>query len=389
MNQANEQFFDKTDEDYMNEALELAKNGLYTTLPNPSVGCILVKNNKIIGKGWHHRAGEPHAEVMALRNALENGNEIQGATAYVTLEPCSHYGLTPPCALGLVKAGIKRVVAAMQDPNPDVSGKGFDILKNAGVSVAYGLLSEKAEELNKAFLYEMRHGIPYVTLKYGMSFDARTALSNGLSKWITSPESRKDVQGLRAFNQAILTTESTVHADDPLMNVRYSELPHEIQDRYLEKELRVPLRVIVDPHAKISFTEKLFSVPGKVIVVRPSSSQQILEKDINENVLVLELPCIDRERGHVNLRELMTWLSSKKIRNVLVEAGGNFGAELLKENLVNEMVIYVAPKIMGADAKAAFMLLGFLDMKSIKEFEFSDVARCGPDIRITCHLKEN
>ena len=380
--------FSETDHEYMRRALALAERGLYTTLPNPAVGCVLVKNGKIIGEGWHHRAGEPHAEVMALRNAAEQNQDVKGATAYVTLEPCSHYGRTPPCALGLVNAGIVRVVAAMKDPNPLVSGKGFKILEDAGVCVSWGLYENEARELNRAFLYSIVNGMPYVTIKYGMSLDARVALANGESKWITSEASRRDVQRMRARHQAILTSAATVVRDDPSLNVRWPELPEAVRELFSEDPRIIPLRIIADPDNAITFKERLFQCPGKVLIVRTGSGDTVTEERISDSISVVKvLARVDNPR-HISFRHLWKYLDSISIRSVMIEAGRGLVSDVIRQNAANEIVIYMAPKFMGSDAVPAFGALGLSSMTEVPELVISDVTAIGSDVRITCRFKE-
>ena len=380
--------FSETDHEYMRRALALAERGLYTTLPNPAVGCVLVKNGEIIGEGWHHRAGEPHAEVMALRNAAERNQDVKGATAYVTLEPCSHYGRTPPCALGLVNAGIFRVVAAMKDPNPLVSGRGFKILEDAGVCVSWGLYENEARELNRAFLYSIVNGMPYVTIKYGMSLDARVALANGESKWITSEASRHDVQRLRARHQAILTSAATVVRDDPSLNVRWPELPEAVRELFPEDPGITPLRIIADPDNAITLKEKLFQCPGKVFIARTGSSDTVTEERISDSVSVVKVPARKDNPRHISFRHLWSYLDSISIRNVMIEAGRGLVSDVIRQNAANEIVVYMAPKIMGGDAISAFGALGLSSMAEVPELVISDVAAVGTDVRITCRFKE-
>src|SRR5476651_2582626 len=231
------------DEKYMARAFELARRGRFTTTPNPNVGCVIVRDGEIVGEGYHLRAGEPHAEVHALRMA---GERAKGATAYVTLEPCSHHGRTPPCADALVDAGVARVVASMQDPNPEVAGRGLYRLKQAGIDVSHGLMHSEAEAVNLGFLKRMRTGFPYVQLKLAASLDGRTAMASGESQWITSSQAREDVQLFRAQSSAILSTSATVLADDPALTVRWPSLPEHVQECYPQSALRQPIRVIVD-----------------------------------------------------------------------------------------------------------------------------------------------
>lgn len=240
-----------SDKHFMKLALKQAKMGLYTTSPNPAVGCVIVREGKVLGKGYHHRAGEPHAEIMAMNDATEKGHNLDGATAYVTLEPCSHYGRTPPCAKALCAANIKRVVIATVDPNPKVAGRGIAILKAAGIEVKVGVCKKKALELNRAFFYAITRGRPWVFVKYGMSLDAKLALENGESKWITNADARHDVQRLRLWADAIITSHATVKADNPRLNVRLNDLPFTVQKDLDPKLVRQPLRVVIDSHGSL------------------------------------------------------------------------------------------------------------------------------------------
>ena len=261
-----------TDEHYLARAFELARRGRFTTTPNPNVGCVIVLNGEIVGEGYHLRAGEPHAEVHALRMA---GEKAKGATAYVTLEPCSHHGRTPPCADALLAAGVARVVAAMQDPNPEVAGRGLYRLKQNGVDVSHGLMHPQAEAVNLGFLKRMRTGFPYVQLKMGASLDGRTAMASGESQWITSAAARADVQRFRAESSAILSTSATVLADNPSLNVRWSELGSEVQAIYPEENLRQPLRVILDSQNRVTPQHQLVNLPGEVWLARLEADTQV------------------------------------------------------------------------------------------------------------------
>lgn len=248
------------DEIYMARAMKLAQRGRFTTHPNPNVGCVIVNDGEIVGEGFHYRAGEPHAEVHALRMA---GEKARGATAYVTLEPCSHHGRTPPCCEALIAAGVSRVVASMQDPNPQVAGRGLYRLQQEGIDVSHGLMMQDAEAINKGFLKRMRTGFPYIQLKLGASLDGRTAMANGESQWITSPQARRDVQRLRAQSHAILTSSETVLADDPAMTVRWDELNADTQALYPQENLRQPLRIIIDSQNRVTPKHRIVQQPGK------------------------------------------------------------------------------------------------------------------------------
>ncbi|WP_258286250.1 bifunctional diaminohydroxyphosphoribosylaminopyrimidine deaminase/5-amino-6-(5-phosphoribosylamino)uracil reductase RibD [Aggregatibacter actinomycetemcomitans] len=334
--------FSPQDVAFMQLALDLAKQGEFTTTPNPSVGCVLVKNGKIVGKGFHFKAGEPHAEVMALREAGEN---TRGATAYVTLEPCSHFGRTPPCAKGLVEAGVSKVIAAMCDPNPQVAGKGLQILADAGIQSAVGLLEEKAEQLNKGFLKRMRTGKPFVQLKLAMSIDGKTAMASGESKWITGAQARMDVQQYRAKASAMLSTSQTVLADDPSLNVRWAELPNETQARYVQENLRQPVRVILDSTHKVRSDFKVFLTDAPVWLAGEDDFQ------LTGFPTSTEYLKLDRSHGESRLQALMTELGKRQINTLWVEAGATLAGALIAENLVDELIIYMAPKLLGDHAK--------------------------------------
>ena len=334
--------FSLKDAEFMQLALDLAKQGEFTAAPNPAVGCVLVKNGQIVGKGFHAKAGEPHAEVMALREAGENA---RGATAYVTLEPCAHYGRTPPCAKGLVDAGVRNVIAAMYDPNPLVAGKGLGILADAGIESAVGLLKENAEELNKGFLKRMRTGRPFVQLKLAMSIDGKTAMANGESKWITGAQARADVQQYRAKASAILSTSQTVLADNPSLNVRWAELPQEVQSRYAEQHLRQPVRVILDSAHKVRSDFNLFLTDSPVWLAGKDKFQ------LNGFSASTEYLQLISNQGESHLQALMTELGKRQINTLWVEAGATLAGALIAENLVDELIIYMAPKLLGDQAR--------------------------------------
>ncbi len=334
--------FSLKDAEFMQLALDLAKQGEFTAAPNPAVGCVLVKNGQIVGKGFHAKAGDPHAEVMALREAGENA---RGATAYVTLEPCAHYGRTPPCAKGLVDAGVRNVIAAMCDPNPLVAGKGLGILADAGIESAVGLLKENAEELNKGFLKRMRTGRPFVQLKLAMSIDGKTAMANGESKWITGAQARADVQQYRAKASAILSTSQTVLADNPSLNVRWVELPQEVQARYIEQNLRQPVRVILDSSHKVRSDFNLFLTDSPVWLAGKDKFQ------LNGFSASTEYLQLISNQGESHLQALMTELGKRQINTLWVEAGATLAGALIAENLVDELIIYMAPKLLGDQAR--------------------------------------
>ncbi|EJL6510820.1 bifunctional diaminohydroxyphosphoribosylaminopyrimidine deaminase/5-amino-6-(5-phosphoribosylamino)uracil reductase RibD, partial [Vibrio cholerae] len=311
--------FTSFDHQMMSRAIELARRGRFTTSPNPNVGCVMTRGEQIVGEGFHFRAGEPHAEVHAMRQA---GELARGATAYVTLEPCSHYGRTPPCAEGLIKAGVAKVICAMQDPNPQVAGRGVQMLRDAGIEVEVGLLEADARALNRGFLKRMETGMPYVQLKMAASLDGQTALANGKSQWITSSAARKDVQRFRAQASAILSTSQTVLADNASLAVRWHDLPPSVQAQYAEADLRQPLRVILDRQHQLYPELALYQTPSPVLRVASENADL----------------CISAENGKLDLRELLALLAQQhNVNQVWVEAGSQLAQSLIEQQLVDEI----------------------------------------------------
>ncbi|MDY3695215.1 MAG: bifunctional diaminohydroxyphosphoribosylaminopyrimidine deaminase/5-amino-6-(5-phosphoribosylamino)uracil reductase RibD [Proteus mirabilis] len=362
------------DEHYMRRAIELAALGRFTTSPNPNVGCVIVKEGEIIGEGYHHHAGGPHAEVNALKIA---GDKAKGATAYVTLEPCSHFGKTPPCADALINAGVKRVVAAMQDPNPQVAGRGLHKLLSAGIDVSHGVLMQEAEKLNVGFFKRMRTGFPYIQLKLGASLDGKTALASGESQWITSKASRRDVQNFRAQASAILTTSSTVLADNPSMNVRWDELSDEIKAIYPEETLRQPIRIITDSQNRVIENHKITQIEGECWLARTKSQPSNWQGNVSE----ILLPTNGKNSG-VDLVLLMMQLGKRNINTVWVESGAHFAGALLEAGLVDELIVYIAPKILGDDARGLFALSPLSSLSEAPEFTVDSLQQIGSDIRV-------
>ncbi len=356
--------------DYMARAIQLARKGLYTTQPNPRVGCVLVKNGDIIAEGWHEKAGQPHAEINALAAA---GDTARGSTAYVTLEPCSHHGRTPPCAESLIAAGVARVVVAMEDPNPQVSGQGLEKLRQAGIDVEYGVLEQQARELNPGFIKRMASGLPWVRVKLAMSLDGRTAMASGESQWITGPEARLDVQKLRARSSAILTGSGTVLADDPSLNLRLSA-----EQLGIELEPSQPMRVVIDSQMKTPTDAKMFGLPGQVVIL--TCSEDTLSYD-NDKADVVKLTADNS--GRVDLAAAMQWLASQEINEVHVEAGSVLCGALLAQQLVDELIIYMAPHIMGNQAKGLFDLPFIHEMSQRLDIQIKDIRPVGKDWRIT------
>ncbi len=349
----------------MQRALRLAERGLYTTDPNPRVGCVIVKEGTIVGEGWHQRAGDPHAEIHALRQA---GEQAHGATLYVTLEPCCHYGKTPPCSVAVQKAGIVRVVAAMEDPNPLVAGQGLARLRSAGIEVESGLLQEQAERLNPGFVSRMFRGRPWVRCKLAMSLDGRTAMASGESRWITGPAAREDVQWLRARSSAIMTGIGTVLADDPSLNVR------------LAGEFRQPIRVVLDQRLRIPAQARLLSLPGQVILFTGETvPKQRIESLAALGPEIIPVPVTDQG---LDLQVVMKHLARREINEVMLEAGATLSGAMLQAGLVDELVIYVAPHLMGSGAKGLFELPGLERMKQRIEVVIREIRSVGEDWRI-------
>lgn len=361
------------DERYMARALELARRGRFTTMPNPNVGCVIVRDGDVVGEGWHQRAGEPHAEVHALRMA---GEKARGATAYVTLEPCSHHGRTPPCCEALIAAGVQRVVAAMQDPNPQVAGRGLHRLHQAGIDVSHGLMMAEAEALNRGFLKRMRTGFPWVQLKLGASLDGRTAMASGESQWITSAAARRDVQKLRAQSAAILSSSATVLADDPALTVRWSELNEESQALLDEQALRQPVRVIIDSQNRVTPQHRIISQPGETWLMRHQPDEQHWPDAVTQIAVPL------REQ-QLDLVATMMLLGQRQINSVWVEAGAALAGALLQAGVVDELILYVAPKLLGHEGRGLCQLPGLSQLADAPAFRFSDVRQVGDDLRLT------
>ncbi|MNO98418.1 Riboflavin biosynthesis protein RibD [compost metagenome] len=356
----------QVDQFYMARALELARKGLYSTHPNPRVGCVLVKDGAVIGEGWHVRAGEPHAEVHALRQAGENA---RGATAYVTLEPCSHFGRTPPCADALVKAGVARVVAAMQDPNPQVAGSGLRRIAEAGIAVQSGVLEAEARELNVGFIKRMESGLPFVRVKLAMSLDGRTAMASGESQWITGPAARRAVQRLRARSSVVLSGADTVLMDNARLNVRSEELGLDAEQTALAAQ-RQPLRVLVDGRLRVPLDAPFYQA-GTALVASCAADERFAAAGHE----LLALPGAD---GHVDLRKLLVELAARGVNEVLVEAGPRLAGAFAREGLVDEYRIFMAPKLLGSNARPLLDLP--LDrMAEARELKISDIRAVGDD----------
>lgn len=385
--------FTDFDRSAMARALELAARGLETAHPNPRVGCVVAQGEEIVGEGWHERAGEPHAEVNALRAA---GPRAAGATAYVTLEPCSHHGRTPPCVDALLAARVARVIFALEDPNTRVSGRGAEALRRAGIVVDSGLMAAEAAELNPGFLKRMRCGRPWVTVKLAMSLDGRTALANGASQWITGPPAREDVQSWRARSSAILTGIGTVLADDPRLDVRLPDPPS-------ARPRPQPLRVVLDARLQTPPGARMLTTGGTVLIVTAADpKQQDVELAARRAELAQrgaafeEVPVsrssaapgagegdgVGSARGHLSLPDVLDRLGRREINELWVESGPRLAGALLREGLVDELILYLAPKLLGPQARPLVEMSELRNLHDAPDFIIVETRRIGEDVRL-------
>lgn len=367
----------------MAEALSLARRGLTTTTPNPAVGCVLLRDGEVIGRGWHRAAGEPHAEINALNDAVkqaggdpntpaERRNACEGADCYVTLEPCSHTGRTGPCAQALVEAGVARVIYALEDPNPEVSGTGFALLREAGIEVIGPVLEDEALALNRGFVKRMTRGLPLVSCKMAMSLDGRTAMASGESRWVTGRRAREDVQRLRAASCAIVTGVDTVLLDDASLTVRAEDWP----EAPAQEEIRQPLRVVLDSTGRLSPDCALVQSPSPILLVHTREVDMAGWPDHVEHIVLAE------REGGINPYALLRELGKRECNRVLVESGAKVAGSFLRMGMLDEMIIYMAPKLMGNRARGLFELpvdamAGQLPLK------ITDMRAVGQDWRIT------
>jgi diaminohydroxyphosphoribosylaminopyrimidine deaminase/5-amino-6-(5-phosphoribosylamino)uracil reductase len=351
---------------YMHRALELARRGLYSTDPNPRVGCVIVHDGRIVGEGWHQRAGEPHAEVHALREA---GAEAPGSTVYVTLEPCSHTGRTPPCVRTLIEAGVRHVVYAIGDPNPLVNGRGAAALREAGIETTCDVLAAEARALNPGFFKRMQCALPWVRVKLAASLDGRTALANGESRWITGREARADAQRYRARSSVVLSGSGTVLADDPALNVR------------LDDATRQPMRVVLDSSLRVPPSSRMFDREGPAAVFTASTDALRRAQLVRRGVRVESLPCAPQ--GGLDLPSVLRRLAQLQANEVWVEAGPRLAGALLHADLVDELIVYLAPSLLGPTARALAELPQISSLDTRLQLKFTEVTTIGTDLRLT------
>jgi diaminohydroxyphosphoribosylaminopyrimidine deaminase/5-amino-6-(5-phosphoribosylamino)uracil reductase len=359
--------FSAQDKAHMARAVELAARGLYTTDPNPRVGCVLTREGRIVGEGWHERAGEAHAEVRALRAV---SGEVRGATAYVTLEPCSHTGRTPPCADALIAAGVGRVVCSSIDPNPQVAGKGIGRLRAAGITVSVGALANEARALNPGFFSRFERGRPWIRLKLAMSLDARTAPAGGGAMWISGEASRADVQHWRARSSAVLTGAGTVRVDDPRLDVRLTYGPW----------VRQPLKVLLDPALSCPPTARLFAGGASLVFAAEAASESVALAAHQPPVTVERVPAMSDRR--LDLDAVIARLAAREVNELLVECGPRLAAAFLAARRVDEFIVYVAPVLLGADAPPLTALTGAEAQESAAAFDIHSVEPIGADVRL-------
>jgi diaminohydroxyphosphoribosylaminopyrimidine deaminase/5-amino-6-(5-phosphoribosylamino)uracil reductase len=359
--------FSAQDGAHMGRALELAARGLYTADPNPRVGCVVANADRSLGEGWHVRAGEPHAEVLALRAA---GPQARGATAYITLEPCCHTGRTPPCADALIAAGVARVVCCTRDPNPKVAGGGIKRLRSAGIAVSIGALAHEARELNIGFFSRFERGRPFIRLKLAMSLDARTAPASGGQRWISGEASRADVQVWRARSSAVLTGSGTVRADDPRLDVRLAYGPW----------VRQPLRVVLDTMLNCSPSARIFKGQGALVFAAAEAPLGPFKE--------LKIERVPRAEGGLDLLDVVRRLAEREVNELLLECGPTLAGAFFSRQLVDELVLYVAPRLLGEDAAPLMHIKGLKLPDSMPVFEFKEVQRMGDDVRFVLNPRK-
>jgi diaminohydroxyphosphoribosylaminopyrimidine deaminase/5-amino-6-(5-phosphoribosylamino)uracil reductase len=362
--------YDASDREFMAQALALAGRAMYVAAPNPRVGCVIVREGRVVGEGWTQAPGSNHAEIEALLDARRNGHDVRGATVYVSLEPCSHFGRTPPCSTALIEAHVGRVIAAVEDPNPQVAGGGLEMLRSAGIDVRCGLLEQEAAEVNVGFFSRMQRGRPWVRMKIAASLDGKTALGSGVSKWITSEEARRDGHAWRARSCAVLTGIGTVRADNPQLNVR------------LVQTTRQPLRVLVDSRLEADPAARFFEGEGSILVATASGDRQRIAALRQLGAEIVDLP---NPQGKVDLPALMKELARRQINEVHVEAGFRLNGSLVKAGVVDELLVYLAPMLIG-EAQGMLHLPELSDLAQAQRLQFREVTPVGEDVRILARL---
>ena len=363
--------FSAAESAFMERALHLAKHGQYSAHPNPMVGCVLVKDGNVVGEGWHALAGEPHAEINALQAAGENA---RGATAFVTLEPCAHHGRTPPCSDSLIQAGVSEIVVARKDPNPRVDGKGLQALSDAGIPVRCGLMKSEVDSLLAGFLSRIERGRPYVRLKIACSIDGRIAMSNGQSQWISGDEAREDVQRLRARSGAIMTGIGTVLADDPSLTVR---------DASLNKQGTQPIRVVVDSKLRMPASAKMLRLPGITMIA--CGDEHKGQNLVDAGAVLIKIAA---KNGRLDLSAVLNQLALLQVNDLLVEAGPRLAGGLIEQELVDELIIYQAPHIMGSETLGMFTTPAWTELADRQALRIVETCLVGNDTRITAKLAD-
>ena len=359
--------FSATDYRFMARALELAHQGRYSTQPNPRVGCVLVSQGEVVGEAYHQKAGEPHAEVLALRMA---GERAKGATAYVTLEPCSHRGRTPPCCDALIAAGLARVIYSLDDANPEVAGSGAAKLREADIAVSAGLMAGESKALNRGFFKRHEHGMPFVTVKLATSLDAKIGLKTGESKWITGPDARADVQRMRAQSCAVITGSGTIRADNPRLNVR---------DQSLQTRGRQPLIVVLDSGLSLTSEYEIFKNPESCLIMHCAEQRKAAHNARCEQ--------IKGRSGEIDLHEVLVTLSRLQCNEVMVEAGPSLASAFIASGLWDELVLFIAPKFIGSNGRDGFPLPSISDLSYATDVEIANVRHVGSDLRLTLTQK--
>lgn len=355
------------DQYYMRKTIELAKKGQYTTCPNPNVGCIITQEEKIVGIGWHKKTGEHHAEVHAINMA---GILSKNGTAYISLEPCNHFGKTPPCCDLIIKSGIKRVVIAMLDPNPKMSGKSVKYLKNSGIEVTVGIMSEESKKINLGFLKRMKTGIPWIQLKMAISIDGKIAMENGESQWITGRDSRKDTHRFRALSSAILSTSNTILKDNPKLTARYNLY------QYHTKKYKQPIRIIIDSKNRVKPKHQVIkNTASKVWLIRLYQDQQIWPKHVTQIIL-------PHYKNYIDLKKLLEFLGNQEINTVWIECGSRLFSNMIQLKLIDEIILYIAPKMLGDAAHPLYYGLKKITLNQTKKFVFTDIKKIGSDVRV-------